>query len=244
MLCSIHGVLIAQNTTVSHATPVLVELFTSEGCSSCPPADLLLAKLEQLQPVKGADIIVLSEHVDYWEQGGWHDRFSSHQFTDRQTSYTNSLHVSNGDYTPQIVVDGTDQFIGNDASSAIRSITKASQTPKHTLTLSNVAVNGRRVSATLSGDSLPGKGDLYVVLVDALDTTDVKGGENSGHHLEHVDVARVMERIAGFKDFASGSRSFNLTLPSNANTGHMRLVAFAQQGDQRAVVGVVSAPLP
>src|SRR5271163_2762301 len=102
-------------------SPVLVELFTSEGCSSCPPADALLAKLDQYQPVANAQIIVLGEHVDYWDELGWHDRFSSHQYTDRQSSYCARFNV-NGPFTPQMVVNGTDQFVGNDGARALTAI--------------------------------------------------------------------------------------------------------------------------
>src|SRR5580765_5683547 len=116
-------------TSQTGRTPVLVELFTSEGCSSCPPADALLAKLDRDQPVNGTEIIVLGEHVDYWDNGGWHDRFSSHQYTDRQTQYSARLKFDDV-YTPQMIVDGTDQFVGNDASHALRSIQRAAQSSK------------------------------------------------------------------------------------------------------------------
>src|SRR5271163_1761135 len=108
-------------TATSNRTPVLVELFTSEGCSSCPPADALLAKLSRDQPLEGADIIVLEEHVAYWDGQGWHDRFSSHEYTDRQSEYCTRL-GANDAYTPQMIVDGTAQFVGNDAQHALKAI--------------------------------------------------------------------------------------------------------------------------
>src|SRR5215472_15638798 len=101
--------------------PVLVELFTSEGCSSCPPADALLGKLDREQPVEAANIIVLEEHVDYWEGLGWHDRFSSAQFTDRQNSYQFRLRFPDP-YTPQMIVDGSSQLLGSDSSKVLNAI--------------------------------------------------------------------------------------------------------------------------
>src|SRR5213594_3831029 len=97
--------------------PVLVELFTSEGCSSCPPADALLARLEKSQPVAEAEIIVLSEHVDYWNRLGWRDPFSSVEFTLRQQRYTEGFR-RDGAYTPQMVVDGRVEFVGSDERQA------------------------------------------------------------------------------------------------------------------------------
>ncbi|MCU1263294.1 MAG: hypothetical protein JWO80_6179, partial [Bryobacterales bacterium] len=98
-------------------TPVVVELFTSEGCSSCPPADKLLAEIERAQPVANAQVLVLSEHVDYWNRLGWRDPFSSVQFSQRQSDYSAAFQ-KDGVYTPQMVVDGRAEFVGSNAGDA------------------------------------------------------------------------------------------------------------------------------
>lgn len=233
----------AQTEAKPERSPVLVELFTAEGCSSCPPADTLLGKLEHLQPVNGAQIIILGEHVDYWDKDGWRDRFSSPDYTQRQTEYATKLHVSSGIYTPQMIVDGTDQFLGSDAQHALKSITTAAQAPKVSLTVTNITVDGRRVSAEVSAPPFPFKGDLYAALVDPVDTTDVKKGENGGKHLEHAGVVRTMQRIGSLKDLAAGPRKFNLNAPSDAVPGSMRVVVFAQRSDMGPIVGASSTPV-
>src|ERR1700686_990870 len=108
--------------------PVLAELFTSEGCSSCPPADALLMKLDRLQPVPGARVIVLSEHVDYWNQLGWRDPFSSPQFSKRQADYARLM--GSEVYTPQLVIDGRVQLNGSDAKDIQDAIARAAARPK------------------------------------------------------------------------------------------------------------------
>src|SRR5580658_11036497 len=106
--------------------PVIVELFTSEGCSSCPAADRLLTRLEQTQPVPGAQVIAIEEHVDYWNQLGWNDPFSSPQYRARQNDYAVAFHASNI-YTPQMVVNGSVEFIGSDTNRAYHEIGAAAQ---------------------------------------------------------------------------------------------------------------------
>jgi hypothetical protein len=222
---------------------VLVELFTSEGCSSCPPADALLAKLDH-QPIDGAEIIVLGEHVDYWDGQGWNDRFSSSQYTDRQKDYCARLHAKDGAYTPQMIVDGTDQFVGNDVSHARQAIEHAAQSAKLKLTLSQPAADGRKVSASVSapaGEATRPQGDLYAALVDPTDETDVRGGENGGHRLQHVGVVRSLQRIGSLKQLGSGPVSFSLKAPGDAKPETMRVVVFAQQSGPGPVLGAVSA---
>jgi hypothetical protein len=231
-------------TSKPNRTPVLVELFTSEGCSSCPPADALLAKLDHDQPVTTAEIIVLGEHVDYWDELGWHDRFSAHQFTDRQSQYASRLHVDSV-YTPQMIVDGTDQFVGNDSTHALHAIQHASQTPKLPLALSHPVVDGHRISSSVSTDVPPAQlqGDLYAALVDPKDSTDVRRGENSGHRIQHAGVVRTMQRIASLKDLASKSYEFTLVAPLDASPATMRVVVFAQRAGQGSVLGAISTPV-
>src|SRR5262245_47762444 len=108
---------------------VIVELFTSEGCSTCPPADELLIKLRQTRANEGFEIIPLGLHVDYWNHQGWTDRFSSSAYTERQVKYADKLHVKDP-YTPQIVVDGTTQFVGNDAARLVQAIRDAGKKPQ------------------------------------------------------------------------------------------------------------------
>src|SRR5688572_1762117 len=110
-------------------TPVLVELFTSEGCSSCPPADALLISFVQKQPVEGVEIIAIGEHVDYWNHIGWTDRFSSASYSQRQAAYATKFGLGSV-YTPQMVVDGAAELVGSERGAALRSIAEAAKRAK------------------------------------------------------------------------------------------------------------------
>lgn len=234
----------SQTKAADSPTPVLVELFTSEGCSSCPPADKLLAALQNKQPVAGANIIVLEEHVDYWDRDGWRDRFSSPQFTERQTLYASRLKFDDP-YTPQMIVDGQFQFVGSDPSRALSAITQAARAPKINLTLSTPSIEGNRVSSSVvsaeTSPSLP-KGDLYVALVSLSASTQVKSGENGGKRLDHVSIVRSFQHIGRLQDLSHGPVAFKLNAPVDEDPAHMRLIVFAQLPDQGAVRGVATAP--
>ncbi len=176
-------------------TPVVVELFTSEGCSSCPAADRLLAHLVKTQPVPEADIIVLGEHVDYWNQLGWTDPFADRMFTMRQRTYARTL-VNDDIYTPQMVVDGEIGFSGGDATKALSEIRRAAGKVHASMTahLDNSTVS-------FSAEQFPrGAKEVEVFLAvteDAL-STDVLRGENAGRKLNHVGVVRRLESLARF----------------------------------------------
>jgi len=223
----------------SRRTPVLVELFTSEGCSSCPPADALLARLDKEQPVSGAEIIVLGEHVDYWDGEGWHDRFSSAQFTNRQKEYGTRFNL-NEVYTPQMVVGGVRQFVGSDSGAARKAIEQAAEGGAIQLNFNGLKVDGRRVSGTVGfeGTVPAAKGDLFAALVDPMQTTAVRNGENGGRTLHHAGVVRTLMRIGRLKQLAKGPVPFSIEGPGRVDG--MRLVVFAQGDESGPILGAVS----
>jgi hypothetical protein len=240
LIAIVPAIAVAQSATPASKTPVVVELFTSEGCSSCPPADTLLARMDKEQPVSNAEIIVLEEHVDYWEKGGWHDRFSSSQYTDRQKQYAPRLKFDEV-YTPQMVIDGTTQFVGNDAPRALDAVTSAAGTPKIALVLSSPVIDGRHLACSVSASStspLP-KADLYAVLEDPTATTQVQGGENKGHQLDHVGVVRSLKKIGKLQDLGNGPMKFTLNAPADSTPTNMRVVVFAQGSDLGPIKGAV-----
>ena len=230
----------AASPNASVNTPILVELFTSESCSSCPPADALLARLAQQHFSGGAQIIVLGEHVDYWDGLGWRDRFSSSQYTARQNEYSRRFGLD-GVYTPQMVVDGSTQFVGNDEQLARQAIASAAKSPKLPLTLSIPTLIGSRFSASVALSRVPEatiqQGELYAALVDPVDTTQVQHGENGGRRLHHVSVVRTLARIGSTRDLARGPLSFTLAAPPGADPAAMQVVIFAQEAGAGPVLG-------
>ena len=244
MLFSSSFLLVSTSTAQSTRTPVLVELFTSEGCSSCPPADALLARLEREQPIAGAEIIVLGEHVDYWDRLGWRDRFSSHQFTERQSQYSGHFHLDDI-YTPQMVVNGSAQFVGNDAPSAGLAIRRAAQGKTLPLALTEIRTEGKHVSASVSLPSTASyglRGDLYAAIVSSMETTQVRSGENGGQTLHHVGVVRSLMRIGDLQALQRGSVMFEV--PTVGDGHATRLIVFAQTEGSGSILGAVSTAIP
>lgn len=218
--------------------PVVVELFTSEGCSSCPPADAFLKELSAMHGV-----IVLSEHVDYWNRQGWTDPFSSASFTERQQQYAQRL--ASEVYTPQMVVDGRRQFIGSDRDAAVAALRDATHAPKTAMTVS-ARLDGSRVAVHVdvtATDATPDSDVVVALTEDALSTA-VTGGENKGRRIDHTGVTRELS-TAGRTKRGAVSTGFDstITLKSGWIADHMRVVAFLQSRKDGAIVGAASAPL-
>jgi hypothetical protein len=220
--------------------PVLAELFTSEGCSSCPPADALLIELDRRQPVPGAQIIVLSEHVDYWNQLGWRDPFSSPQFSKRQADYARLL--GSDVYTPQLVIDGRVQLNGSDAKNIQAAIRRAADQPKLPVRIVQATREGGEAVVHLSVPALPsGKSEVWVAVADESDQSSVSKGENSGRNLAHVAVVRTLAKVGSVSKAAAFDDTVRLPL-NPANTSRSRIVVFVAQ-PHNPVRGAVSAPL-
>jgi hypothetical protein len=221
----------------SAETPVIVELFTSEGCSSCPPADQLLMKLESQQPVAGVHVIALSEHVDYWDRLGWRDPFSSAQFTSRQQEYSQLLH-DNGPYTPEMVVDGGTGFVGNQSGDALKAITNAGRAAKAAVRVT--AANGK---ITIQADGVKHAADIVVAITERNLLSNVARGENAGRKLTHTAVVRWL-RVAG-KTRPGEPFSGEVSLPADKawKAENLYAVVFLQERLSRKVLGAAEVPL-
>lgn len=230
----------AASSVESLRAPVLVELFTSEGCSSCPPADALLEKLDRSQPVGGAELIVLSEHVDYWNDIGWNDPYSSHEYSERQSAYAAQFGLRSI-YTPQMVVDGQFEFVGSDerrAKEAIADATKAMKTP---VSLSSSLSDEKTVSLHIETGPLPSSSTaesagIFLAVADDSDESHVSRGENAGRTLKHVAVLRNLIRIGGVDKSAGFSHDLKFDLKGK-NPRNLRIAVIVQEADAGRVWG-------
>src|SRR5260370_3356749 len=213
-------------------SPVLIELFTSEGCSSCPPADALLERLDRSQRASGADLIVLSEHVDYWNDSGWKDPYSSHEYSERQSAYAGQFGLRSI-YTPQMVVDGQFEFVGSDerrAKQAIESATKVMKTPvsvSSRLSDEKTAILHMETGPLPSSSTAESAG-IFLAIADDSDESHVSRGENAGRTLKHVAVLRSLIRIGAVDKSAGFSRDMKLRLNAK-NRRTLRLAVCVQE---------------
>jgi hypothetical protein len=223
---------------------VIVELFTSEGCSSCPPADAVLRQVNLKETSAGQLIVGISEHVTYWNNLGWKDPFSAPEFTERQDVYASRLSPE-GPYTPQMVVNGREQFVGSDIGALQRALGDESR--RHHLDLNILSTtplsSGLDVPFSIEGE-MSRPLDIMAVLTDDADQSNVPRGENGGRLLQHVSVARSLARVATVSSAAQ--MSVHIAFPDglhlDSGSGH-HLILFAQQQHQGAIEGAATTPL-
>jgi len=221
--------------------PVLVELFTSEGCSSCPPADALLQKMDSSKLVPGAQLIVLSEHVDYWDHDGWKDPNSSPALTERQAAYARALKLDTP-YTPQFIVDGTSEMQPDNPQRVGKIFHEATAAPKIPVRIGEVSVDAGnpsvlRTRVEVDGNSDQHNADIYVAV--ALDRVEsqVLHGENGGRHLTHVAVVLELTKIGSLKKGKSFGETVQLKLKPGTDPKNVRIVAFVQEPGPGRLLG-------
>jgi hypothetical protein len=240
----------SQTAATSARVPVVVELFTSEGCSSCPPADELLKRLAETQPVAGAQVIALEQHVDYWNRLGWTDPFSAEQFSARQGAYADTFGSSDV-YTPQMIIDGQTEFPGGNQTRAREAIANAARTPKASITLAlggapkpegvPLSVRVEKLPATNADDTIE---VLLAITEDGL-RTDVPSGENAGRSLTHAAVVRELSPLGqiGPRDASPFAAQPVVALSAKWQAKNLRAVVLLQEHTSRRVVGATAIKL-
>ena len=228
-------------------SPVIVELFTSEGCSSCPPADKVLAELESAQPVAGAEIIALSEHVDYWNYIGWSDPFSSEAFSARQQGYAPAFR-NDGVYTPQMVVDGQAEFLGSNPDKAKTAITRAAKLPKGEVSIQftkdvqtvKLKIGVTKLPAISAGDSA----EVLLAITEANLSSQVVRGENSGRRLLHTAVVRELRSLGNMRDSGKPFEAETTAmLGKDWKRANLKAVAFVQERNHKRILGAAAINL-
>lgn len=225
------GALLALSFVKSdNPNPIVVELFTSQGCSSCPSADKLLGELS-----KDEHVLALSFHVSYWNYLGWKDPYSSEQFTERQRTYAQKLRL-NSIYTPQMIVNGTDEFVGSSRAKAEAAIKQATSTQEVQLQMTSNKENAIVVNYKLTGSTE--NEWLNIALVEKHVKNEVPQGENQGKVLEHDNVVRVFKTLEAKK-----SGSITITLPEKSNMQNAMVIAYIQRQNTFEITGAAKLPL-
>jgi hypothetical protein len=214
---------------------VLLELFTSEGCPTCPPADANLAFLEKEQPFVQAEIVTLALHVDYWNSLSWKDQYSSPMFSRRQQIYSMALKI-NSNYTPQMIVDGQTQFIGNNMAKAHKAITEAAKIQKATI---EIAAAADKYKIKISDIPTHGNATIFLAITEDNLASSVKNGESSSKKPEHISVVRELKSL-GFLTAEQKNLELEtvLQIQSVWKKENLKLVVFVQDNASRKILGV------
>jgi len=225
---------------------VVAELFTSEGCSSCPPADALFQRLAHEQFVPGVHVLTLGEHVDYWDRLGWRDPFSSPSFSNRQSEYETKVFHSGSVYTPQIVIDGRLQAVGSDVHAVRRAIARAAQESKARVGVTAEPNDAGHLRVRVEVSTAPGvaigeRADVIVALTEDQLTSDIQRGENRGRLLKHGAVVRSLTALGSLAALNSFSGVTSIPTAPSWVTRNLAVVAFVQERQSRRIVGAGSA---
>jgi hypothetical protein len=219
---------------IANQSFILLELFTSQGCSSCPSADKLVEKTLLDAQKLGKKVFALSYHVDYWDRLGWKDPFSQAQFTQRQYEYAKWMNSANV-YTPQIVVNGTDEFVGSDSKKMAQTIGKLSDSgSKIDFQFENIEWKNEVINLNVNLSDLPKNSQLNVAFVNKNTVTNIQRGENEGRKLTSINVVRVLQRIPS----TTLKNQVNLLIPKNTEKANSRIIAFLQDKNTHQITGV------
>lgn len=219
----------------------VIELFTSEGCSSCPPADEALADIRASALREEKRVYPLAFHVDYWNRLGWTDPYSDAAYSDRQRAYAEAFRTDEI-YTPQMIVNGREEFTGSDRGRAARAIQTALEKPAAvTLTVAAESLQGDALTVRYTAASSPAGAVVCVAVVESGLETGVKRGENAGRRLRHENVVRAFQRSK--LDHGEEGRAV-LKLPAAMVRDHARVIAYLQDISTMAILGAADSPLP
>lgn len=223
-------------------SPVLVELFTAEGCSSCPPADAFLMQLDAVQPIPGANLIVLSEHMDYWNNS-WPDPFASAQLTARQGAYVRALKMRSP-YTPQVIVDGAMEMRFSDREEIEHIFRSAAASIKIPVSVASIRVESG-APANLSGrievdgNAEQRRADVYLAIALDRIETKVLRGENRGKNLAHVAVVEYLSKVGVLNPGQKFSQEFRVPLERELASNNARVIVFVQESGNGKIVGAM-----
>ncbi|HEX3913928.1 MAG TPA: DUF1223 domain-containing protein [Steroidobacteraceae bacterium] len=240
-LSAVSGGIALATAAQQPASPVLIELFTAEGCSSCPPADAFLRILDKSQPVPGAQLIMLGEHVDYWDNQGWRDPFSSGALTERQRGYERALGRTEP-YTPQFIVDGTSELRLSDRPKIAQALKDAGASPKIPVSIDSLKIEPGTPAfvsgkVTADGNAQGHKSDVFLAL--ALDHFESKvlRGENRGQTLDHVAVVLELVKLGALTPGGKFSEDFRVPVKAGVDPGNLRVIGFVQESRYGKVIG-------
>ncbi|HEY4325990.1 MAG TPA: DUF1223 domain-containing protein [Mucilaginibacter sp.] len=212
-----------------------VELFTSEGCSSCPPADELVAKIQKEN--KDKPVYILAYHVDYWNQLGWKDVFSDADYSKRQKDYANYLHLQSV-YTPQIVANGKTEFIGSEEATLRSTIkTNLQKTPMAQLTLNVLTATQSQAAIKYNEEGADKNTALFIAVLQKNAQTKVERGENGGRTLSHVQIVRKLQKAS----LSGNSGEVKVALPKGFDAQNWEIVGFLQNTSNGNITGATKA---